>query len=107
MLSHELTQACKAKVTFAFQSLAFRAHCDVLVCLSNALEPSKSGAPREITVVSNCHGVRSDFLAIGRQQQQQEHQELQLRQQQQQQQQPTEWIVGPFYFLAKKVLSMF
>jgi len=55
--------ACKTKVTYAFQSLAYQAHCDVLVCLSKALEGS--GAPPHLTVYSNCHGVRRDFLQIG------------------------------------------
>ena len=52
-------------VTWAFQNLAYRAHCDVLVSLSKAVG-ADSGAPSAIAVVENCHGVRDDFLDVGR-----------------------------------------
>lgn len=64
--SESLLGGAAEAVTWATQNLAYRAHCDVLIPLSEAVG-KESGAPPAISVVENVHGVRQDFLDIGHQ----------------------------------------
>jgi hypothetical protein len=59
----DLFPALCLQVTFTFQNMAYRAHCDKVVCLSSTL--LGSGAPPNITTVSNVHGVREECLLRG------------------------------------------
>ncbi len=58
------TERYKAPFQRFFSGLVMRAYCDVVVDLSAAL--ADSGCPRDLSVVCNVHGVRDEFLAIGR-----------------------------------------
>eukprot|EP00617_Octactis_speculum_P025763 CAMPEP_0185770460 /NCGR_PEP_ID=MMETSP1174-20130828/59214_1 /TAXON_ID=35687 /ORGANISM="Dictyocha speculum, Strain CCMP1381" /LENGTH=662 /DNA_ID=CAMNT_0028455889 /DNA_START=199 /DNA_END=2187 /DNA_ORIENTATION=- len=75
----------KAPTTKLFSSLAFAAHCDVIIQLSATLKDS--GAPGDLSKVCNVHGVRNDFINIGRR----------LREK------PSVPSDGPMYFLGKKL----